>query len=78
MKGRLRERMRELLAHRPDVTERKMFGGLAFLGVIQIVDIALKAISPDSAVRARRSRQVAVTICPTSISSNGPTGFKSS
>jgi TfoX/Sxy family transcriptional regulator of competence genes len=61
-------RIRDVLAHRPDVTERKMFGGLAFLvrGHMAITASgqggALVRVDPDrtAALVARGTAEVAV------------------
>jgi TfoX/Sxy family transcriptional regulator of competence genes len=61
-------RIRDLLAPRPDVTEKKMFGGLAFLvrGYMAVVASgqggALVRVDPDrtAALVARGSAEVAV------------------
>jgi TfoX/Sxy family transcriptional regulator of competence genes len=60
---RLAERVRDVVAQRPDVVERKMFGGLAWMvgrnmacGVMG--DDLVVRIAPDEAGDARREPQV--------------------
>jgi hypothetical protein len=55
----LAERLRELLVDRPGITEKKMFGGLAFMYrghmLVGIIDDSLMArVGPDAYVEALR------------------------
>ena len=64
----LAERIRELVASQPGITEKKMFGGLAFLvgGNMSIAasgqDGALVRVDPDQADRLAAGKGVAVAV----------------